>query len=50
LHTERWPGELALRVGMAMHTGEADLRAGDYYGAAVTAVLGCARSRMAVRC
>ena len=41
-HTERWPGELALRVGMAMHTGEADLRAGDYYGAAVNR---CARLR-----
>src|SRR5262245_19259321 len=32
LHAELWPPELPLRVRLALHTGEADLRAGDYYG------------------
>src|ERR687886_2157470 len=34
LHAEPWPTPTALRVRMALHTGEADLRAGDYYGSA----------------
>ncbi len=40
--TEPWPQETPLRVRMALHTGEADLRAGDYYGSAVNR---CARLR-----
>src|SRR5881628_669991 len=35
LHEELWPAETPLRVRMALHTGEADLREGDYYGSAV---------------
>src|ERR671938_340351 len=35
LHAEPWPAETPLRVRVALHTGEADLRDGDYYGAAV---------------
>src|SRR5918912_4320459 len=35
LHEEPWPAETRLRVRMALHTGEADLRDGDYYGSAV---------------
>src|SRR6185437_8678262 len=42
LHTEPWPTASPLRVRMALHTGEADLRAGDYYGPAVNR---CARLR-----
>jgi hypothetical protein len=42
LHTEPWPTSTPLRVRMALHTGEADLRDGDYYGAAVNR---CARLR-----
>src|SRR5918912_2484791 len=42
LHEEPWPAETRLRVRMALHTGEADLRDGDYYGAAVNR---CARLR-----
>src|SRR5204863_594884 len=42
LQAEPW-GEIgALRVRMALHTGEAELREGDYYGAAVNR---CARLR-----
>src|ERR687885_2024957 len=44
LHKEPWPTASPLRVRMALHTGEADLRAGDYYG---TAVNRCARLRAA---
>src|SRR5262245_50552894 len=40
LHAEPWPPGAPLRVRAALHTGEADLRAGDYYGAAVNR---CAR-------
>ncbi|HZP29805.1 MAG TPA: adenylate/guanylate cyclase domain-containing protein [Acidimicrobiia bacterium] len=29
---EPWPDDLTLRVRMGIHTGEAELRAGDYYG------------------
>jgi class 3 adenylate cyclase len=35
LHAEPWPPETPLRVRLALRTGEADLRAGDYYGGAV---------------
>jgi predicted ATPase/class 3 adenylate cyclase len=42
LHTEPWPPETPLRVRLALHTGEADLRDGDYYGSAVNR---CARLR-----
>jgi len=42
LDTEAWPDRLTLRVRIAVHTGEADLRAGDYYGSAVNR---CARLR-----
>ncbi|MDQ4078663.1 MAG: NB-ARC domain-containing protein, partial [Chloroflexota bacterium] len=39
---EPWPLPVPLRVRMALHTGEADLRAGDYYGSDVNR---CARLR-----
>ena len=42
LHREVWPTPEPLRVRMALHTGEADLRDGDYYGPAVNR---CARLR-----
>jgi predicted ATPase/class 3 adenylate cyclase len=42
LAAERWPTPTPLRVRMALHTGQADLRAGDYYGSAVNR---CARLR-----
>lgn len=42
LHAEPWSTPTPLRVRMAMHTGEADLREGDYYGSAVNR---CARLR-----
>src|SRR5712691_1562498 len=44
LHAERWATPTPLRVRMALHTGEADLREGDYYGSAVNR---CARLRAA---
>jgi predicted ATPase/class 3 adenylate cyclase len=44
LVVEEWPTPVSLRVRMALHTGEADLREGDYYGAAVNR---CARLRAA---
>jgi predicted ATPase/class 3 adenylate cyclase len=43
LTAEAWPTPTPLRVRMALHTGEADLREGDYYG---TAVNRCARLRV----
>ncbi|HEY8744448.1 MAG TPA: adenylate/guanylate cyclase domain-containing protein, partial [Chloroflexota bacterium] len=42
LHGETWPLPAPFRVRMALHTGEADLRDGDYYGSAVNR---CARLR-----
>jgi predicted ATPase/class 3 adenylate cyclase len=42
LHAEPWPDRAALRVRMALHTGEAELREGDYYGQVVNR---CARLR-----
>jgi predicted ATPase/class 3 adenylate cyclase len=36
LATEAWPGHLDLRVRVAVHTGEAELRDGDYFGSAVS--------------
>jgi hypothetical protein len=35
LHAEAWPAEAPLRVRLALHTGEAHRRDGDYYGGAV---------------
>lgn len=35
LQAEPWSEAAAIRVRMALHTGAADLRAGDYYGPAV---------------
>ena len=40
--TEQWPTATPLRVRIALHTGEADLRDHDYYGPAVNR---CARLR-----
>jgi predicted ATPase/class 3 adenylate cyclase len=37
-----WPTTLPIRVRLALHTGEADLRSGDYYGSTVNR---CARLR-----
>src|SRR5579859_2490797 len=34
LHAEAWPLPEPLGVRLALHTGEADLRDGDYYGTA----------------
>src|SRR5207247_1426666 len=42
LHAEGWPADLRLRVRVAIHTGEAELREGDYFGSAVNR---CARLR-----
>jgi predicted ATPase/class 3 adenylate cyclase len=42
LAAEPWPTPRPLRVRMALHTGETDLRAGDYYGSDVNR---CARLR-----
>jgi class 3 adenylate cyclase/ActR/RegA family two-component response regulator len=42
LEEEEWPPETPLRVRMAIHTGEADRREGDYFGPAVNR---CARLR-----
>ncbi len=42
LQDESWPLPAPLRVRMALHTGESDLRDGDYYGPAVNR---CARLR-----
>jgi predicted ATPase len=42
LHSEPWPTATPLRVRIALNTGEADLREGDYYGSAVNR---CARLR-----
>ena len=42
LHAESWPEGVVLRVRLAVHTGDAELREGDYYGAAVNR---CARLR-----
>ena len=39
---EAWPEETPLKVRLALHTGEADLRDGDYYGSTVNR---CARLR-----
>jgi len=42
LHSEVWPDGIAVSVRVVLHTGEADLREGDYYGSAVNR---CARLR-----
>jgi predicted ATPase/class 3 adenylate cyclase/tetratricopeptide (TPR) repeat protein len=44
LSTEPWPTPRPIKVRLALHTGEADLRDGDYYGSAVNR---CARLRSA---
>ena len=44
LRVEPWPTATPLRVRMALHTGEAAVRDGDYYGASVNR---CARLRAA---
>jgi predicted ATPase/DNA-binding SARP family transcriptional activator len=44
LGAERWPEGIALRVRMALHTGDAVVREGDYLGGAVNR---CARFRAA---
>lgn len=44
LHAESWPTPTPIKVRIALHTGEADLREGDYYGSAVNR---CARLRAA---
>src|SRR5262249_44769590 len=41
-HAEPWPMPDPLRIRMGVHTGEADLRDGDYYGSTVNR---CARLR-----
>ena len=35
LYRERWPGVIALPTRAALHTGEAELRDGDYFGPAL---------------
>ncbi|WP_410960153.1 hypothetical protein, partial [Salmonella sp. SAL4434] len=35
LHAATWPLPEPVAVRLAVHTGEADLRGGDYYGSAV---------------
>ena len=42
IQREAWPEPCSLRVRMALHTGPADLREGDYYGPVVNR---CARLR-----
>jgi class 3 adenylate cyclase len=42
LGVERWPTSAPIRVRMAIHTGQIDLREGDYYGPTVNR---CARLR-----
>ena len=32
LHAERWPKYAAIRARIALHTGAAELRNGDYFG------------------
>jgi hypothetical protein len=50
LLAEPWPAEAPLRVRVALHTGEADQRGGDYYGATVNPAPGCLPSPTGVRC
>ena len=44
LAAAQWPHELSVRVRMAINSGEAEFREGDYYGAAINR---CARIRSA---
>jgi class 3 adenylate cyclase len=46
LSAERWPTERPIRVRMAIHTGQVELRQGDYYGPTVNR---CARLRALAR-
>jgi adenylate cyclase len=38
LHRERWPDSARIRVRMALHTGAAEVRDGDYFGAPLNRV------------
>src|SRR5437773_2813813 len=38
LHVERWPDDARLRVRMALHTGDVEVRDGDYFGAPLNRV------------
>ena len=38
IHAERWPESAKLRVRMALHTGAAEFRDGDYFGAPLNRV------------
>ena len=50
LHAQRWPGELDLKVRLALHTADAQLRdGGNYAGAELVEPRACGRSRMAAR-
>src|SRR5437016_3113578 len=42
LHAETWPVPEPFNIRLALHTGEADVREGDYYGSAINR---CARLR-----
>ena len=44
LAAAKWPAELSVRIRMAVNSGEAEFREGDYYGAAINR---CARIRAA---
>jgi class 3 adenylate cyclase len=43
LAIERWPEDLTLPTRVALHSGEAELRDGDYYGQAVNRAADCGR-------
>src|SRR6185369_13849434 len=45
LRAETWPGNVRVRVRMAVHTGEAEVRGPGLYGG--TAIIRCARLRAA---
>lgn len=36
LDREPWPGDLKIRIRMSLHTGEAEVRNGNYFGSAVS--------------
>ena len=50
LFTEEWGLEGGVRVRMALHTGAAEERGGDYFGPPSTAWRGCSRPGTAGRC
>ena len=49
MRTERWPAPATIRVRVAVQSGEAVEREGDYYGPAVNRVARCAASPRAAR-